>query len=276
MPNKPIKPARRKILEKALQGGTALGAAALLMPAWKKPLIDSMILPAHAQTSNINVMCVASEDVTFSEAGSQQYQVPDDVNLVSVVLQGAAGGGGGSGAAERNTVSGAGGSGSLGETVVSNNISVLPGSLIDITVGAGGVGGNGGVVDMSGETDVFTGGGGGALGGSSIVTIGGGVITALGGNGGGGGGGASLGSAVDGLDAQAGGDGGAAAGFNGLSGDDGETGGEFDTNSGGMGAPAVNLVGTTSAAMGGSDGLGGSDGVVRIVHCEEVMEVSSV
>ena len=42
---------RRKTLRKLLVGGGVLGAAGSLPDTWSKPLVDSVLLPAHANTS---------------------------------------------------------------------------------------------------------------------------------------------------------------------------------------------------------------------------------
>ncbi|RBP53545.1 hypothetical protein [Arenicella xantha] len=253
---------RRTVLKKALIGSTVLGAGSLLPTRWSKPLITEMVLPAHAQTSvPIVAVCQQVDDVVFAEAGAVQYEIPAGVNLISVQVVGGSGGGGGSGAADIGALSGAGGNGSFGETVIANDIAVSPGMVIEINVGAGGAGGTGGL-EVPGETYIYNGGEGGGLGVGSSVDIDGLVVSATGGNGGGGGGGSQVGTASDGENASAGGSGGAGTGLDGLAGGDGETGGR-SANGGGSGAPA-------SVEQDGFDGDDGDSGLVVIVHCGQV------
>ena len=42
---------RRKALQKLLVGGGIVGASTQLPDKWTKPLVDSVLVPAHAQTS---------------------------------------------------------------------------------------------------------------------------------------------------------------------------------------------------------------------------------
>ncbi len=42
---------RRKLLKSLVAGGAAIGAAAALPDSWKKPLINAVEVPAHAQSS---------------------------------------------------------------------------------------------------------------------------------------------------------------------------------------------------------------------------------
>lgn len=46
---------RRKLLKTVLIGGGVLGTAHITLEKWAKPVIDSVILPAHATTSNTTV-----------------------------------------------------------------------------------------------------------------------------------------------------------------------------------------------------------------------------
>lgn len=253
-----IKPSRRSALEKTLKGSVLAGTAYFLPAAWKKPLVDAVILPAHAQTSILSA-CPFIPPVQFSTPGTTEYIIPDGVNLISIQAIGAAGGGGGSGAARVAAVSGAGGAGSSGQFVQLNNIAVSPGDTLTITVGAGGAGGAAGLETFMGDGDVYTGGGGGQIGGTTTVSIAG--LTALGGNGGGGGGGSFIGTADSGQDAVDGGLGGAAAGLDATDGVDGDTGGVATNLNGGPGAAAA-------VEANGSAGEPGRDGQVSIFHCE--------
>lgn len=48
--NRPVEE-RRRLLKNLLAGGAAVTAAASLPDAWKKPLVDSVVTPVHAQGS---------------------------------------------------------------------------------------------------------------------------------------------------------------------------------------------------------------------------------
>ena len=153
----------------------------------------------------------------FNTTGS--FTVPNNVYFIQVEAWGAGGGGGGS------TASGSGGSGGGGGAYCINIRSVIPGQVINYTVGTGGAGGNYGT---------------GGLGGSSTIssTTGGfTTLTANGGTGGKGNAGAAGtgGTASGGSTNTSGGAGttGGSSGGNGGNGAYGGTGGNGSTNNSG-------------------------------------------
>jgi hypothetical protein len=58
--------ARRKLLSSIVAGGGALGATKLLPSEWTTPLVESVLLPAHAQTTS----AIGSPLGGFSSGGS--------------------------------------------------------------------------------------------------------------------------------------------------------------------------------------------------------------
>ena len=77
---------RRKLLKSIAAGSGAIVAGKSLPDSWSKPVVDSVMLPAHAQTS-----CTTSTD---EYPASDEFQVPDDVTSIFVEIHGAAGEGG--------------------------------------------------------------------------------------------------------------------------------------------------------------------------------------
>lgn len=49
--NHPQQPTRRRMLKGLAAGGGALATTRLVPESWKRPVVESMVLPAHAQTS---------------------------------------------------------------------------------------------------------------------------------------------------------------------------------------------------------------------------------
>jgi uncharacterized repeat protein (TIGR02543 family) len=197
--------------------------------------------------------------LTFTTVGRCDWAVPSGVRTAWVV---AVGGGGASGAGVNNQWWGAGGGG--GE-VTSTTTTLLSGNLAEITVGAGGVAGNGGqsvfnsVIARGGRAPLNTSAVGGVSGNGSAGGTG---ATGQAGNGGGGAWQAGSGmNAGSGLDSSITGTaveyGGGGAGYNGTTSGTARSGaGTFNT------APAVNRGGGASLMVGGR-GTGGS-GVVII------------
>lgn len=62
---------RRRLLKSITVGSGFLAAGASLPPAWRKPVVDAVALPAHAQTS-----CEAVDDVFFPETNEGNGSVP--------------------------------------------------------------------------------------------------------------------------------------------------------------------------------------------------------
>ena len=258
---------RRKSLSNILAGSTLAGTGIILPEKWVMPVIHSVILPAHAQTSTCEF--VLTSGFVYSTPGVYNFEVPECASLLSVQLRG---GGGGAGSLFTDTGVGntPGGNGGL---VIVDNIAAVPGEIWTITVAAGGgtvaqeefelgVGGAGGFGDAAGgdgefqnfDMGGFTAAGGGGGGATSISAPSfSDTLRAPGGGGGGvaddssliGGAGAGiLGS--PGADGNAGGTGQNEGGDGGILGIPGQSGGN---GFGGQGGAAIELEGDP-----GSDG----------------------
>ncbi|WP_275234786.1 phage tail protein [Pantoea ananatis] len=163
---------------------------------------------------------------------SGKFQVPDGVT--TIYLSGCAGGGGGGGGGCRTNTSefgGGAGGGGAGQSVIKRAITVKSGEIVDVIIGAGGVGGT---------TSVNSDGKAGGTGGNTVF---GSYLTLIAGQGGDPGGGGS---------AQYGGAGG--GGYpRGSSGGDG---------AGDSGKPLL-VIGTGNSGAGASCPFGGGGGAVR-------------
>ncbi|WP_425325402.1 phage tail protein [Pantoea stewartii] len=175
-----------------------------------------------------------------------KFQVPDGVS--TVYLSGcAAGGGGGGGGCRTNTSEfggggGGGGGGGAGQSVIKRAITVKPGEMIDVVIGAGGAGGT---------TSVNSDGKAGGVGGNTVF---GNYLTLIAGQGGDPGGGGS---------AQYGGAGG--GGYpRGSTGNDGAgtTGSTIGTGCGGAGASCPFGGGGGSVRSSSAGSAGGQNGYV--------------
>ncbi|MFT5610171.1 MAG: hypothetical protein ACI9LU_000663 [Polaribacter sp.] len=62
------KNARRKVLKNTLIGGGAVISTSLVPNKWTKPLIDSVILPSHAQTSDVVIVMGGGAGISVTEA----------------------------------------------------------------------------------------------------------------------------------------------------------------------------------------------------------------
>lgn len=83
----PLGPARRKLI-RALggAGGTILGAS--LVSGWRKPVVESVILPAHAQTSGCrDVGWTVSVEFPIS-TGNINIQLWSDTSITNSVFNG--------------------------------------------------------------------------------------------------------------------------------------------------------------------------------------------
>ncbi|WP_258151543.1 phage tail protein [Pantoea ananatis] len=163
---------------------------------------------------------------------SGKFQVPDGVT--TIYLSGCAGGGGGGGGGCRTNTSefgGGAGGGGAGQSVIKRAITVKSGEIVDVIIGAGGVGGT---------TSVNSDGKAGGTGGNTVF---GSYLTLIAGQGGDPGGGGS---------AQYGGAGG--GGYpRGSSGGDGA----------GDSGKTLLVIGTGNSGAGASCPFGGGGGAVR-------------
>jgi hypothetical protein len=71
------KNARRKVLRNALIGGGAIISTNVLPDSWKKPLLNSVILPSHAQTSVGTVVMGGGTGII----GSDSFAVDDILSI---------------------------------------------------------------------------------------------------------------------------------------------------------------------------------------------------
>ncbi len=227
-------------------------------------------------------------------ARSQEYNAPGIYNFVvpadvfELFYEGGSAGGGGGGAGGGSAVEsppnqeylggGGGGGGGAGNTVTGQSLVVNPGDTVTVQIGAGGLGGPGGIAPGYNGTP-------GTDGADTIITHGATVITIPGGTGGiggdgfgapsglfGGGGAPGLpgGSyGIDGLIGGAGGTGGSSpygtGGFGGrgsaVPSGTGVPGGDADGNSSGGGGAGAVYKGTSTTT--GAPGADGTPGIVR-------------
>jgi hypothetical protein len=240
-------------------GFIVAGSALLTIPnRWFKPVVDSVLIPAHAQLSSCGGTPLGQQVISDTET-SVDVTVPAGaacVRITAIGGQGGGGGGGGSGYAPYGGGGGQGGGGG-GASVVLRSGSVIAGA----NGGEGGSGGDGGDSGADGSD-----GSPGAIPAAAtfIVSVKPGellsVVAGLGGVGGGGGGGAGGpgGGGADGGDGGGGSGGGSTSGF-----------GEFTTtdiggaaSSGGSGGMAGTTYSGISAIGGGcppSDSSGGGN-----------------
>jgi len=239
---------RRRTLLHLAGSATAVPVVCLLPEKWHRPVVSSVLLPAHAQSTVTPVTTpppVPACTAEFRLPGVFEFTVPSNATNLAVTLSGAGGGGGGS----REDDAGNGGAGEL----VSTTIVVTPGDVLSVVVGAGGAGGGKYDLPVTVRDGGFGGDGGGASSVGSVVASGGGggsgqgALPTDGGSGAGPLGGAG-GVAVDLIPPV--------AVFEGRPGADGGVGGG---QQGGMGGPGAGF-----PAPVGADGTAGQDGYVLI------------
>jgi hypothetical protein len=194
MTDKKSNKSRRKLLKSIAAGSGAVVAAKSLPESWNRPVVDSVMLPAHAQTSPSAGVCLAAPgNQTFIATGSgatgslQSFTVPANCGLITIEAWGAEGG------SSPDPAPGGLGARMRGDFIVT------PGDVLTILVGQlGGQGpgrsssGGGGsfVVDSGNNPMLVAGGGGGAFnavagGDGQTGTGGGGALGGAGGSGGG-------------------------------------------------------------------------------------------
>lgn len=82
--------ARRKLLKTIMSGGGAIVAAKSLPENWTKPVVDSVMLPAHAQTSPCTACLVAATYCAGSGQGSINISVAANGTVTVIHPQGPA------------------------------------------------------------------------------------------------------------------------------------------------------------------------------------------
>ena len=243
--------------------GVYTGATNISYFAWGLQLeYNTVVTPYYSETTSAATLNTRWNDLTGTsrpvisvnlaniEVGQQEYTtpgtyswiVPDRVTSISAVC---VGGGGGSNASSPTSTY-AGGGGALRYV---NNIPVIPGQNITVTVGAGGIGGTllpATAVQNGRESSIIVSGQVvcSAAGGSGITGLGGNTGVGAGGNGGNG-----LGNSGSG-----GGGGGGAAGYSGNGGNGGL--GLNSSPSAGGGGGGGGGGGANSYAGGGGGGVG--------------------
>ena len=131
--------ANRRSLLKALTAGSGATTVASTLPAsWVKPLVESTVLPTHAQASICEPEPCEGNAVSGTEnfnftGGAQQFVVPQGVCSIDCEASGAGGGGG----CSEIVIAGDGGD---GELVMDNGILVCEGEILTVVVGGGGTG----------------------------------------------------------------------------------------------------------------------------------------
>lgn len=78
----PVNSSRRKALKKMAAGGAVAGLLAV-SGRWSKPVVDSIILPAHAQATNVNV---PSPTTTIVQDNATENIIYCQCNAASVTL----------------------------------------------------------------------------------------------------------------------------------------------------------------------------------------------
>ncbi len=69
---------RRKLLKTLAAGGVAGGVVATLPETWTRPIVDSVLLPVHAQASVATLSAQISYDETFFDPGTYNAVPVDD------------------------------------------------------------------------------------------------------------------------------------------------------------------------------------------------------
>lgn len=69
MTDKKSSESRRKLLKSIAAGSGAVIAGKSLPETWSRPVVDSVILPSHAQTSPAALSCIGTTDTTPSGEG---------------------------------------------------------------------------------------------------------------------------------------------------------------------------------------------------------------
>ena len=205
-----------------------------------------------SQTSSAGV----SSPANFTSSGV--FVVPPNVTTVTAQAWGGGGGGGIDGA--NNNGAGGGGGGAY----ASSTVSVTPGQIITVTVGAGGANGVAGGQSSFGSSVIALGGSSnttnsnGAAGGSGPSSTG--TIKFSGGSGGNGGAAAGNGGGGGGSSASASGDGVPGGNFSGSTGGTGGNGPDGDGGTGGTGSATTGTSGTAGSLPGGGGGGRGDNG----------------
>ena len=207
---------------------------------------------------NLNIGAINARSRTYAVAGTYTDTVAAGVNFYYVDAGAGGGGAGGAGGGysvdhilnEEYKAGGGGGGGGVAQTVSGFVIPVNPGDIVTTVIGAGGIGGTGGIAPGNN-------GGNGAVGGNTVISVNGvPVLTLVGGQGGLGGGGFGAPSGHVG-DGGGGGQPGGTDGTDGYFGGGGGVGASSQFGTGGAGARGAAAAGP---GIPGGDASGNSAG----------------
>ena len=87
MSDKKSSDSRRKLLKSIAAGSGAIVAGKSLPESWSRPVVDSVMLPTHAQTSPTPPTCCLTDGVYCGTVTSS----PDGVNRIDIFVTGATG-----------------------------------------------------------------------------------------------------------------------------------------------------------------------------------------
>ncbi len=217
--------------------------------AWSTPIVSSVMLPAHAATTDDVIVDDITVDEEYASAGSYQLIVPEGITQLKITVNGA---GGGTANVQGKDTSTGGDGGQQTQTVTT-----IPGDTLIISVGGGGQDGTGSKINKGKRKAIPGAGGtpgkglgakswGGGGGGMSMVT---GTSINVRAPGGGGGSGFE-GKKVNAENSSHGGHGGGANG--GVGGKHVGSGADGGTGLGGLGSATEDTVNSPSQGEDGS------------------------
>jgi len=245
MKEKKLSLSRRNLMKSIAASSSVVIAGESLPDKWAKPIVDSVILPAHAQATPPLNPQESTETIRSTSAWTAPANI---VGVLTIVAYGAGGEiGGPDNKGEGTGVGGAAGAGGMATA----NLTVSAGDALNITIGTVGGGGSGGNVRSGGS-----GGDGGDGGSSTLVSYSAGSASIIAAGGGGGGGASGRGANANGGAGGAGG-----VGADGTSGTAGGAAGVAPSGGGGAGNPGISGNGDPGT---GSDGGGGGGGTSRL------------
>jgi hypothetical protein len=86
---------RRKLLKSIAAGSGAIVAGKSLPESWSRPVVDSVVLPAHAQTSGCTITMVVLDPAGAPvPSGTQIYNAGEEYTFTGTVIPAEAGAGG--------------------------------------------------------------------------------------------------------------------------------------------------------------------------------------
>ncbi len=222
--------------------------------AWSTPIVSSVMLPAHAATTDDVIVDDITVDEEYASAGSYQLIVPEGITQLKITVNGA---GGGTANVQQKGTSTGGDGGQQTQTVTT-----IPGDTLIISVGGGGQDGTAGSKINKGKRKAIPGAGGtpgnglgatswgGGGGGMSVVT---GPTITVRAPGGGGGSGADDNNIIERKNSRGGSGGGVYGGSPGIHAKiSGRDGGDGGNGLGGLGSATTDTVTNPSQGEDGS------------------------